>query len=55
MLRLVAKLGADFPMTNLAQHVADCPRQNSPAWERCDVYFPGLGAIMEPDHTTGQR
>lgn len=53
--RLVAKLGKDLPMTDLAKHVADCPNMNSPAWERCDVYYPGLGAIMEPGQTTGRE
>lgn len=43
---LVASLGDDFPMTDLHMHIADCPRRNGPAWERCDVYYPGLGAIM---------
>lgn len=46
--RFVGKLGEDFPMTDLAAHIADCPKRNGPAWERCDIYYPGLGAIMGP-------
>jgi hypothetical protein len=49
--KLVARLGADFAMTDLAGELADCPRRTSPAWsERCDVYFPGLAKLMSsPD------
>ncbi|KAK48177.1 hypothetical protein BG58_32985 [Caballeronia jiangsuensis] len=47
--RLVARLGEDFPMTNLAEEIADCQRQNVSTTERCDVYFPGLIRIMGDD------
>jgi hypothetical protein len=48
--RLVARLGPDFPMTDLAGELADCPRRASPSWsERCDVYFPGLAKLMSAD------
>jgi hypothetical protein len=48
--RLVARLGPDFPMTDLAGKLADCPRRASPSWsERCDVYFPGLAKLMIGD------
>jgi hypothetical protein len=47
LAKLVARLGADFAMTDLAGELADCPRRASPAWsERCDVYYPGLAKIM---------
>jgi hypothetical protein len=47
LTKLVARLGADFAMTDLAGKLADCPRRASPAWsERCDVYFLGLAELM---------
>jgi hypothetical protein len=47
LTKLVARLGADFAMTDLGDELADCPRRASPAWsERCDVYYPGLAALM---------
>lgn len=49
------KLGKDFPMTDLAAHIADCPNMNSSTRERCDVYYPGLGAIMEPEQASGRE
>jgi hypothetical protein len=48
--RLVARLGPDFAMTDLADKLVDCTRRNSPAWtERCDVYFPDLAKIMSSE------
>lgn len=44
--RLVARLGEDFPMPDLGATIAECPRKNHTAWDRCDFYFPGLGEIM---------
>jgi hypothetical protein len=47
LARLVATYGADFPMTELGAELADCPRRQSRSHgERCDVYFPGLAAIL---------
>ncbi|BBP95985.1 hypothetical protein BSFA1_11140 [Burkholderia sp. SFA1] len=48
--KLVARLGEDFPMTDLGAEVADCPRRSASAHhERCDVYFPKLVQIMADD------
>ncbi|SAL20950.1 hypothetical protein AWB70_01080 [Caballeronia cordobensis] len=45
--KLVARLGEDFPMTDLGAELADCPRRSMAAHhERCDVYFPTLVQIM---------
>jgi hypothetical protein len=44
--RLVARLGNDFPMTDLGLDIGDCPRQDAAPTERCDVYFPNLVKIM---------
>lgn len=47
LARLVARLGPDFPMTDLGAELADCPNRAITAHgERCDVYFPGLVAIL---------
>ena len=47
LARLVATLGAGFPMTDLGAQLADCPRRTAVVpGERCDVYFPGLGLLM---------
>ncbi|MCI1042615.1 hypothetical protein HWE05_05170 [Caballeronia zhejiangensis] len=43
---LVARLGDEFPMTDLGSELADCPRRNASMTERCDVYFPGFIKIM---------
>lgn len=50
--RLVARLGEDFPMTDLGSELADCPRRNASMTERCDVYFPGLVKIMTGEDAT---
>lgn len=48
--KLVARLGEDFPMTDLGAELADCPRRSAAAHnERCDVFFPGLPRIMSCD------
>lgn len=48
--RLVARLGEDFPMTDLGAELADCPRRSATAHhERCDVLFPGLPRVMSSD------
>lgn len=46
--KLVATYGAAFPMTGLGAAIAaDCPRRNEAAQgHRCDVFYPGLPAIM---------
>lgn len=45
--KLVARLGEDFPMTDLGAELAGCPRRNASAHhERCDVFFPRLPQIM---------
>jgi hypothetical protein len=49
LARLVANLGADFPMTSLASHLADCPRRAAAHGQRCDVFYPGLGKLMDGD------
>jgi hypothetical protein len=47
LARLVTQLGPDFPMTSLGAELAPCPNRNITAsGKRCDVYFPGLAAIM---------
>ncbi len=47
---LVARLGGDFPMTDLGAELADCPRRRATAHhERCDVFFPGLPRVMSSD------
>lgn len=45
--RLVEKLGPDFPMTELGQRLANCPKKTAPVYERCDIYFPGLAELMK--------
>jgi hypothetical protein len=50
LAKLVASLGADFPMTDLGSEITDCTRRNnSAAQDRCDVYFPDLREIMSGD------
>jgi hypothetical protein len=48
LAKLVATHGADFPMTALGVTLAaDCPRRIEAAHgQRCDVFYPGLPAIM---------
>lgn len=47
LARLVASHGPDFAMTDLGNELANCPHRNATSHgERCDVYFPGLAAIM---------
>jgi hypothetical protein len=37
-------------MTDLGDKLANCPRRNATGFdERCDVHFPGLAALMNPD------
>jgi hypothetical protein len=36
-------------MTDLGAQIADCPKRHAAVTERCDVYFPGLPEIMDPD------
>ena len=44
---LMAKFGPDFPMTDLGERLSgSCPKLFAPAHERCDIYFPGLAALM---------
>ena len=50
--RLIASHGADFPMTDLGAQLADCPKRNESIGKRCDVYFPGLIAIMHGGEPT---
>lgn len=48
--KLVARLGEDFPMTDLGAELADCPRRSAATHhERCDVFFPRLPQIMSGD------
>ncbi len=48
--KLVARLGADFSITDLGAELADCPRRSAAVnHERCDVYFPRLPNIMSVD------
>jgi len=47
--KLVDSLGEEFPLTNLGSRISDCPKKNAAVWERCDIYYPGLGAIMTDD------
>jgi hypothetical protein len=51
--KLVARLGEDFPMTDLGAELADCPRRSATAHhERCDVFFPALPKIMSGEEPT---
>ncbi|CAB3758692.1 hypothetical protein LMG29542_03406 [Paraburkholderia humisilvae] len=52
LARLVASYGEDFPMTDLGAEIADCPKRHAAITERCDVYFPGLRKIMDPNGET---
>jgi hypothetical protein len=54
LARLVQSYGRDFSMTDLGAELADCPRRNAPAHERCDVFFPGLPALMSSERQGGQ-
>lgn len=48
LAKLVAELGADYPMTDLGAELAACPRRTASGHsERCDVYYPHLREIME--------
>lgn len=50
LARLVDQFGGDFPMTDLGAELANCPHQNAASHsERCDVFFPGLIAILQGD------
>ena len=49
--RLAARLGEDFPMTDLGSELADCPTRNASMTERCDVYFPGLIKVMDGEQS----
>lgn len=39
-------------MTDLGAEIADCPKRHAAITERCDVYFPGLRKIMDPNGET---
>jgi hypothetical protein len=45
--KLIQQFGPDFGMPDLAGELASCPNRNaaSPS-TRCDVFYPGLGALM---------
>ncbi|WP_081626983.1 hypothetical protein [Bordetella sp. FB-8] len=45
----VASFGENSPMTALGAQITDCSKKNRPLRERCDVYYPGLSAIMSGD------
>jgi hypothetical protein len=48
LARLVARLGQDFPMTDLGAELTACPNRSAASHhERCDVYFPGLVALLQ--------
>ncbi|SAK88227.1 hypothetical protein AWB77_04760 [Caballeronia fortuita] len=50
LAKLVARLGEDFPMTDLGTELADCPRRSATAHhERCDVFYPKLAQIIADD------
>ena len=50
LARLVATYGADFAMTNIGSELANCPRRYEHVHtQRCDLYYPGLGALMYGD------
>lgn len=50
LARLVAHLGPDYPMTDLGAELANCPNRNATSHAaRCDVYFPGLVAILNTE------
>jgi len=47
LARLVARFGPDFPMTDIGAELADCPnRAVTSHGKRCDVFFPGLVALL---------
>jgi hypothetical protein len=47
LARLVAEFGPDFAMTDLGAELAPCPNRGVTAPDkRCDIYFPGLPAIL---------
>ncbi|SIT41692.1 conserved hypothetical protein [Paraburkholderia piptadeniae] len=47
LAKLVASLGADFPMTDHGSEITDCTRRNATSAQvRCDVYFPDLPKNM---------
>jgi hypothetical protein len=50
LARLVARFGSDFPMTDLGDRLASCPHRNAADFgQRCDVHFPGLAKLMNPE------
>ncbi|OYD64866.1 UNVERIFIED_ORG: hypothetical protein BDU10_7487 [Burkholderia sp. CF145] len=53
LAKLIASLGEDFAVTDLGAHISDCSKWNAPAWERCDVYYPGLRDSMGDDKPAG--
>jgi hypothetical protein len=50
LARLVEQFGGDYALPDLGSELANCPNRNAAAHgERCDVYFPGLAAILSGD------
>jgi CO dehydrogenase/acetyl-CoA synthase alpha subunit len=48
LAQLVEQFGADFPMTDLGPELAVCTNRSATSHgERCDVYFPGMIAVMD--------
>jgi hypothetical protein len=44
---LIRQFGPEFAMPDLAEQLAPCPnRMAASPNARCDVFFPGLGALM---------
>ena len=42
---LLKEHGPDIPMPDLRQRLAqDCPKREAALYERCDVFFPEIGA-----------
>ncbi|KDR25415.1 hypothetical protein [Caballeronia zhejiangensis] len=55
LAKLVARLGEEFPMTDLGAELADCPRRTAATHhERCDVFFPGLPKIMAEEQVSAR-
>ncbi|MDP9648713.1 hypothetical protein J2793_004179 [Paraburkholderia caledonica] len=44
---LIRQFGPDLGIPDLAEQIAPCPNRNSSNFNvRCDVFYPGLGALM---------
>ncbi len=41
--RLVQQYGPEFAMTDLKNELTNCPMRDANGYQRCDVFFPGLG------------